>query len=145
MKSVRYLALSAAIFVIAAGVLYFAFKYTGNDSFDSFQSSAGKGGFDKVEKSKEGDMFVLRFSGLKVIYTGGVCTGSLSVTTPDDASSKLLMKHRYDAVNYISEAVSGGMSLDAAAVALAEKYKSDKKIPYPGTFSFQNFNCVPQN
>lgn len=153
MKSVRYLAISFCIFIIAFGVIYFTGEFTGAEpDFDSFQQTAGKGSFSSVEKNKSGNLNTIIFKDVK-IYVGGddepfLCSGIISATTEDDDAAKKLMKFRYDLLSYAQTSLSmqtdfSEEALVGAASETAKQYNEKRGIPADIKFSFENLSCSP--
>ncbi|WP_265821504.1 hypothetical protein [Geovibrio ferrireducens] len=153
MKSVRYMIMSLTLFIVAFGMIYYISRFMGSDSdFDSFQQSAGKGSFASVEKSKDGGISTVLFRGMKLFTNGSglayVCTGDITAKTADDESAKMIMKYRYDILNYAPQALSplkdfSPESLKTAAAETARLYKQRRQIPADVEFAFANWNCVP--
>ncbi len=153
MKSVRYMIMSITLFIVAFGMIYYTSKFMGTDSdFDSFQQTAGKGSFASIEKSKDGDINTILFTDVKLFTNGSglpfVCTGTISVTTSDDESAKMLMKYRYDLLNYAPQALSPvkeftSESLKKAASETARLYKEKRQITADMQFVFDKLTCVP--
>ncbi|QAR33113.1 hypothetical protein EP073_06775 [Geovibrio thiophilus] len=153
MKSIRYMIMSLTLFILAFGMIYYTSKFMGRDSdFDSFQETAGKGSFSSVEKSKDSGINTILFRGVKLFTDGSglayVCTGDITASSADDESAKMIMKYRYDILNYAPQALSPlksftPESLKAAAAETSRLYKEKRKIPSDVEFAFVNWNCVP--
>jgi hypothetical protein len=152
MKSFGYLFRSFALLLVAFGVTFAVLHYTQKAAdFDSFQGSAGKGGFSAAEKGKVDGVNTIVFKELKlyvmledVAYT---CEGELKVSVKDDDAGKSLMKYRYDVVNYATAALSqqsdfSEESLKKAATQIAESYKQDRRMADAGEFTFNSLTCT---
>ena len=152
MKSFGYLFRSFALLAVAFIATFVLLHFTQKASdFDSFQGSAGKGGFSAAEKSKDNGLNTIVFKELKLFTaSAGVsyaCEGELKVAMADDDTANSLMKYRYDVVNYASAALAelpdfSEESLKVAAVKIAESYKTDRNMTDAGEFTFTSLNCV---
>lgn len=153
MKSFGYLFRSFGLLVVAFGATFLLLNFTQLLSgFDSFQGSAGKGGFSAAEKSREGGQNIIVFKELKLFVLSGeqryACEGGLKVAITDDDAAKSLMKYRYDVVNYATAALGSvpdfsEESLKAAALEISESYKRDRRMADAGEFTFTSLDCAP--